>query len=139
MTRLLAVATLIALVASNEPHTLAQSAAAGTTQNARQRCLPLNGIRIPATSIGLPSNGATVVSASFVGAADAGNTNGEFCKVLGGHAPGTLEAVDINPENNLRRRPMCVYPAWPRYNGAGNLNAASSFSCVTGDMSSQSN
>ena len=30
--------------------------------------------------------------------------------VDGGHAPGTLEAVDINPENNQRRRPMCVYP-----------------------------
>jgi feruloyl esterase len=59
--------------------------------------------------------------------------------VDGGHAPGTLEAVDINPGNNLRRRPMCVYPAWPRYNGAGDLNAASSFSCVTGDVSGQSN
>ena len=59
--------------------------------------------------------------------------------VDGGHAPGTLEAVDINPENNQRRRPMCVYPAWPRYNGTGDLKAASSFSCVTGDVSSQSN
>ena len=59
--------------------------------------------------------------------------------VDGGHAPATLEAVDVNPENNQRRRPMCVYPAWPRYNGTGDLNAASSFSCVTGDVSSQSN
>jgi len=59
--------------------------------------------------------------------------------VDGGHAPGTLEAVDVNPENNQRRRPMCVYPAWPRYNGTGDLKAASSFSCVTGDVSSQSN
>jgi feruloyl esterase len=59
--------------------------------------------------------------------------------VDGGHAPGTLEAVDINPENNQRRRPMCVYPAWPRYNGTGDLKVASSFSCVTGDVSSQSN
>jgi tannase/feruloyl esterase len=56
-----------------------------------------------------------------------------------GHAPGTLEAVDINPENHQRRRPMCVYPAWPRYNGTGDVNAASSFTCVTGDGTSQTN
>lgn len=53
--------------------------------------------------------------------------------VDGGRAPATLEAVDINPENNQRRRPMCVYPAWPRYNGTGAINAASSFSCVNDD------
>ena len=83
MTRLLAMAMLMTFVAGIEPHAVGQSASAGTTLSARQRCLALNGVRIPATSIGLPSNGATVVSASFVGAADAGNTNGEFCKVLG--------------------------------------------------------
>jgi hypothetical protein len=48
-----------------------------------------------------------------------------------GHAPGTLEAVDINPGNNQRRRPLCVYPAWPRYTGTGDVNAASSFTCAT--------
>ena len=50
-----------------------------------------------------------------------------------GRAPGTLEAVDINPGNSQRRRPMCVYPAWPRYNGTGDINAASSFTCVSDD------
>jgi feruloyl esterase len=50
--------------------------------------------------------------------------------VVQGHAPGTLEAVDANPASNQRRRPMCVYPAWPRYIGTGDVNAASSFSCV---------
>jgi len=54
-------------------------------------------------------------------------------------APGTLEAVDINPENRQRRRPMCVYPAWPQYKGSGEVNAASSFTCVTGDARSQTN
>jgi len=57
--------------------------------------------------------------------------------VDGGRAPGTLEAVDINPENHQRRRPMCVYPSWPQYKGSGDVNAASSFSCVTGDAASQ--
>ena len=56
-----------------------------------------------------------------------------------GRAPGTLEAVDINPESHQRRRPMCVYPAWPRYNGTGDVNAASSFRCVTDEGASQTN
>jgi hypothetical protein len=30
-----------------------------------------------------------------------------------------------------RTRPLCEYPTWPKYNGSGNVNAASSFSCVT--------
>jgi tannase/feruloyl esterase len=59
--------------------------------------------------------------------------------VDGGRAPGTLETVDVNPENHLRRRPMCVYPAWPRYNGTGDVNAASSFSCVTSAGPGQTN
>ena len=59
--------------------------------------------------------------------------------VDGGRAPGTLEAVDINPGNHQRRRPMCVYPAWPRYKGTGDVNAASSFACVTDDGPSQTN
>jgi hypothetical protein len=53
-----------------------------------------------------------------------------------GQAPGTLEAVDINPENHQRRRPLCVYPAWPRYNGSGDVNAASSFTCVNDESRS---
>jgi feruloyl esterase len=59
--------------------------------------------------------------------------------VDGGRAPATLEAVDINPENHQRRRPMCVYPSWPQYKGTGDVNAASSFRCVTGESASQTN
>ncbi len=29
-----------------------------------------------------------------------------------------------------RSRPLCEYPAWPRYTGSGNVNAAASFTCV---------
>jgi len=29
-----------------------------------------------------------------------------------------------------RKRPLCDYPKWPRYNGSGDVNAASSFTCV---------
>jgi feruloyl esterase len=59
--------------------------------------------------------------------------------VDGGRAPATLEAVDINPENHQRRRPMCVYPSWPQYKGSGDVNGASSFTCMTGDARSQTN
>lgn len=30
-----------------------------------------------------------------------------------------------------RTRPMCEYPSWPRYSGAGDVNKAESFTCVT--------
>ena len=29
-----------------------------------------------------------------------------------------------------RTRPLCDYPKWPYYNGSGDVNAASSFTCV---------
>jgi tannase/feruloyl esterase len=59
--------------------------------------------------------------------------------VDGGRPPAILEAVDINPDNHQRRRPMCVYPSWPQYKGSGDVNAASSFTCVTGDVASPTN
>lgn len=30
-----------------------------------------------------------------------------------------------------RTRPLCEFPAWPKYNGAGDINLAASFSCAT--------
>ncbi len=30
-----------------------------------------------------------------------------------------------------RHRPLCEYPSWPQYNGSGDVNAASSFACVS--------
>ena len=30
-----------------------------------------------------------------------------------------------------RSRPLCEYPTWPRYTGSGEVNSASSFTCVT--------
>jgi pimeloyl-ACP methyl ester carboxylesterase len=32
-----------------------------------------------------------------------------------------------------RSRPLCEFPAWPKYRGAGDVNKAASFACVTGD------
>jgi feruloyl esterase len=47
-----------------------------------------------------------------------------------GIAPGTLTVVDEAPEARGRSRPMCVYPSWPKYNGTGDPDLASSFSCA---------
>jgi pimeloyl-ACP methyl ester carboxylesterase len=47
-----------------------------------------------------------------------------------GHAPGTLTAVDENPATKGRSRPMCVFPAWPKYDGTGAVAAAASYHCV---------
>jgi feruloyl esterase len=47
-----------------------------------------------------------------------------------GIAPGTLTVVDASPEAHSRSRPMCAYPAWPKYDGIGDPDLASSFSCT---------
>ena len=72
-----------------------------TNTTPRQLCASLQGTKIAAGSIGLPTNGAVVVSASLVMATDAGNNNGEFCKVLGAIHPVDPIAPDIKFEVNL--------------------------------------
>lgn len=47
-----------------------------------------------------------------------------------GVAPKDLVVVDNNSGSGGRTRPLCEYPAWPKYMGSGDVNAASSFSCV---------
>ena len=80
---------------------LAQSPTRSPESSARHRCSALRGIVIPRDAIGLPTNGGVVVSASLVMAADAGNSNGEFCKVLGSIRPVDPTAPDIKFEVNL--------------------------------------
>jgi feruloyl esterase len=43
-----------------------------------------------------------------------------------GIAPDGLIVTD---NHSGRTRPLCQWPQWPRYNGSGDVNAASSFSC----------
>lgn len=46
-------------------------------------------------------------------------------------APANLVAIDGNPNAN-RTRPLCEWPAWPKFTGAaGTENEASSFTCTT--------
>ncbi|WP_158788882.1 tannase/feruloyl esterase family alpha/beta hydrolase [Granulicella sp. L46] len=48
--------------------------------------------------------------------------------VDGGVAPVNLVVTD---NNNGRTRPLCEWPAWPKYDGVGNVKSAASFTCVT--------
>ena len=80
---------------------LAQTSTRPAEASAVRLCSALQGRAIPSSSIGLPTNGAVVVSASLVSATDAGNNNGEFCKVLGAIHPVDPTAPDIKFEVNL--------------------------------------
>ena len=65
------------------------------------KCSALAGTTVPAGSIGLPTTGATIVSATLVAATDSGNGNGEYCKVLGAIHPVDFNAPDIRVEADL--------------------------------------
>lgn len=45
-------------------------------------------------------------------------------------APEELVVTDTNAGQAPRSRPLCVYPAWPQYQGTGDPAQASSFKCV---------
>jgi len=68
-------------------------------------------------------NGVFIPSVDLLGVLDDWVTHGA--------APETLLATDIARATNGRTRPLCRFPAYPRYVGNGNLNLASSFTCAT--------
>ncbi len=47
-----------------------------------------------------------------------------------GRAPADLIVEDGNSKTAGRTRPLCQYPAWPKYKGMGSADAAASFECV---------
>lgn len=48
-----------------------------------------------------------------------------------GYAPTNQVAVDAAAATRGRTRPLCEYPAFPKYNGSGDVNGAASFGCST--------
>ena len=50
--------------------------------------------------------------------------------VVNGKAPSHMIAMDQNPNTAGRTRPLCEYPAWPKYNGSGDINSAANYTCV---------
>ena len=47
-----------------------------------------------------------------------------------GIAPATLVGTDTNAATRGRSRPLCLYPAFPQYRGAGSLDNAGSYTCA---------
>lgn len=48
-----------------------------------------------------------------------------------GVAPNDLIVIDNNKSSVGRSRPLCTYPAWPKYKGSGDVSVANSFVCAT--------
>ncbi len=46
-----------------------------------------------------------------------------------GKSPKNLQTIDANAAGNGRTRPLCEYPAWPKFTGKDQAKA-SSFTCV---------
>lgn len=67
-------------------------------------------------------SGVFIPSVDLLGALDNWVTHGV--------SPETLVATDIAAATNGRTRPLCRYPAYPRYMGKGSVNLATSFSCA---------
>jgi len=64
-------------------------------------CAGLQGFSLPASAIRLPSSGAVVQTAVAVGASDANNPNGDFCKVIGIVKPTNASSPNLEFEVNL--------------------------------------
>lgn len=64
-------------------------------------CQDLTGYKISKSAISLPTNGAAITSASLVNATDSGNTNGDYCKLLGSIYPEDKTAPDIKFQINI--------------------------------------
>src|SRR5262245_40957515 len=72
-----------------------------TTHFAAAECAQLKDFLIPASAIGLPTSGAIVQTAAVVSASDEGNTNGDFCKVVGIVKPKNPGSPNLEFEVNL--------------------------------------
>ena len=68
---------------------------------AQAACEVLATVQMPASQFSLPTTGAVINSATFVQATDAGNSNSEYCKVLGSIKPVDPAAPDIKFQVNL--------------------------------------
>jgi feruloyl esterase len=75
--------------------------AVAAEKNPHQACIALQGLKIPADRIGLPTSGAEVRSATLIGADSADNKLGEYCLVKGVIAPVDPAAPGIEFEVNL--------------------------------------
>ena len=76
---------------------------AGAASAAPLTCAALNGTKVPASAIGLPTHGATVTGATEVAGGGTGaKTFGPYCKLLANIAPVDPAAPPIKLQVNLR-------------------------------------
>jgi len=64
-------------------------------------CRDLMDFKILTSQISLPTSGAKITEATFVGESDAGNTNGTYCKLMGVISPVDNTAPDIKFQVNI--------------------------------------
>jgi feruloyl esterase len=95
LSRIRALLVAVALAACSNAH-----AATYLTKH----CADLEGKSVPASIIGLPTRGATIVSASVVKAAALNNRNGEYCRITGFIKALQDTTPDIRFEVNLPSR-----------------------------------
>jgi hypothetical protein len=67
-----------------------------------QDCSKIQGLQIPASAVGLPTNGASVVSAELVTGLDAGGPRFEYCRILGAISPPPVTAKSGTPQINFQ-------------------------------------
>jgi pimeloyl-ACP methyl ester carboxylesterase len=96
--RILLTALLTALVTSLAVPGMAQDVRTPLSPTA---CASLQGLSIPASSIGLPTGGAVVQTAVVVEASDKDNPNGNFCKVTGIIKPQNPSSPSMEFQVNL--------------------------------------
>lgn len=80
--------------------TLQSAESEGALSSAAQ-CSALGALTISASDIGKPTKGAVIESAALIAKDSPGNSNGEFCKVIGLIKPMDQKAPDIEFEVNL--------------------------------------
>jgi feruloyl esterase len=93
---LIGIALFSAVCLSGSP-----AAAAGSGNDSEHACAALQGLKISAARIGLPTSGAEVRSATLIAADAADNKLGEYCLVKGVIAPVDPSAPGIEFEVNL--------------------------------------
>ena len=90
---------VVALATGISGHAI--SAQEATTALPQAACAALQGFAIPATAIGLPTQGAVVQTAAAVAANAEGNSNGAYCKVTGIVKPRNPTSPNLEFEVNL--------------------------------------
>ncbi len=101
MTKTLSPAAGLVLTAALVAGSASGHAQAAATALPPAACASLPGMAIPGSAIGLPTGGAVVQTAVAVAATDAGNVNGDFCKVTGIVRPQNPASPNLEFEVNL--------------------------------------